>query len=258
MKNNITLLFSCVIALVLSCSKDDSPQVETQPVAPAILVQKIITHNDNGDYETIFKYDGNKLLEAKSTKENKTFNYQEDKISKISWYSNPNSDNNLTQTTEFEYLADGRLKVFKTDSSYPLTVEFTYIDNETVDFKAVATRNSYSFNGFFKVKNNEISQYVYLAGATPRPSVDYHYDNKNHPLKNVTGYSNLYLYHYFYNSFHVNGFTTNIGSSRNCTSNSLIENPSVIEIPETYEYNENGFPKVISRNNGNEKDELFY
>jgi len=256
MKNITTLFFSCATFLLLSCSKDDSSDIQAE--TPAVLLQKIITHSDEGDYETVFTYEDNKLIEAKSIKENKKFNYQGDKISKISWYSNPDTNNTLTQTTEFEYLSDGRLKNFKTISSYPLTVEFTYVDNETVDFRAVAARNSYSFNGFFKVKNNEISQYVYLAGATPRPSVDYHYDEKSHPLKNVTGYSNLFLYHYFYNSFHNDGFTTNIGSSRNCTSNSLIANPNVIEVTETYEYNDKGFPKVISRSNGNEKDELFY
>jgi len=239
--------------LILSCSKDDSPQNET-----TVLLQKIITHSDEGDYETVFKYDGQKLIEAKSTRENKKFEYENGKISKIRWFSNPNTDNTLQQTVDFEYLANGKLKTFKTISNYPMTVEFTYVDNETVNFNAIAGRNSYNFNGFFKVANNEISQYVYLAGGTPRPSVDYQYDTKSHPLKNVQGYSNLFLYHYFYNSFHEDGFTTNIGSSRNCTSNSLIANPSVIEVTETYEYNPNGFPKVISRSGGNETDELFY
>lgn len=253
MKKTTTLILSCIVLVFLSCSKDDSPQ-NSSPV----LLQKIITHSDEGDYETIFKYDGEKLLEARSARESKKFDYQDGKISKIRWFSNPDTENTLYQTVDFEYLADGRLKNFKKISSYPLTVEFSYVDNETVNFNAVAARNSYSFNGYFKVADNEISQYVYLAGGTPRASVDYQYDTKSHPLKNVKGYSNLFLYHYFYNSFHADGFTTNIGSNRNCTSNSLIENPSVIEVTETYEYNDNGFPKVISRSNGNERDELFY
>jgi len=223
-----------------------------------VLLQKIITHSDEGDYETVFKYDGDKLLEATSDKESKKFDYQAGKISKIRWFANPNSTNTLYQTVDFEYLPDGKLKTFKKQSDYPLTVEFTYVDNERVDFTAVAARNSYNFNGYFKVANNEIAQYVYLAGGTPRASVAYQYDTKSHPLKNVKGYSNLYLYHYFYNSFHLDGFTTNIGSSKNCTSNSLIADPSVIEVTDTYEYNENGFPKVISRRVGNERDELFY
>lgn len=253
MKNITTLLFSFIALILLSCSKDDSPQ-QNDPV----LLQKIITHSDEGDYETVFKYDGKKLLEARSTRESKKFEYQNDKIAKISWFSNPDAENRLYQTVAFEYLADGRLKNFTKNSNYPMTVEFTYVDGQTVNFNAIAGRNSYNFNGFFKVADNEISQYVYLAGGTPRPSVDYHYDSKSHPLKNVTGYSNLFLYHYFYNSFHMDGFTTNIGSSKNCTSNSLIDNPSVVQVTETYEYNEKGFPKVISRSNGNERDELFY
>jgi len=253
MKKITTLLFSFIV-LILSCSKDDSPQADNS----GVLLQKIVTHNDEGSYETIFKYEGKKLLEARSEKENKKFDYSDDKIAKISWYANPDTDNNLYQTVDFEYLADGRLKGFKKNSDYPLNVEFTYAGGDTVNFKAVAVRTSYNFNGYFRVKNNEISQYVYLAGATPRPSVDYHYDNKNHPLKNVTGYDKLFLYHYFYNSFHLDGFTTNIGSSRNCTSNSLIEDPSVIQITETYEYDGNGFPKTIIRSNDGPKDDLFY
>jgi len=254
MKKITTLLFS-LVAVLLSCSKDDAPQADSSDV----LLQKIVTHESNGEtYETAFKYEGSKLLEARSKRENKKFDYSGDLISKISWFSNPDADNTLSQTVVFNYLPDGRLKSFEQNSTSSFRVEFTYIDGERVDFHAFASRNSYNFNGYFKVKNSEISQYVYSAGATPRPSVDYHYDDKSHPLKNVTGYNKLFLYHYFYNSFHLSGFTTNIGSSKNCTSNSLIEDPDRIEITETYDYNDNGFPKTITRSNGSAKDDLFY
>jgi|GEM_PF-6174223 len=250
----IILLFSFFSLLLLSCSSDDSSKIDPSE----ILVKKIVTQDSQGSYETIFKYDGKKLLEARSTRQNKLFNYSGDNISKISWYSNPDTDNELTQYVDFEYFPDGKLKSFKKYLNSPLNVEFTYVDGDRVNFIATATRTSYSFNGFFKVKDNEISQYVYLAGGTPRPSVDYQYDNKNHPLKNVTGYSNLFLYNYFYNSFHLDGFTTNIGSSKNCISNSLIADPSIIQITDTYEYDANGFPKTINKSDDSARDSLFY
>lgn len=252
----ITLLFSFFAFLFLSCANDDdSQQIDDMS---NILLQKIVTQSEEGNYETVFKYDGKKLVEAKSALQNKQFNYTGDKITKISWYTNPNADNQLMQYVDFEYLPDGKLKSFKKYINAPINVEFTYVGEDTVNFVATAERGAYSFYGYFKVKNNEILQYVYLDGGRPRPSVNYQYDEKNHPLRNVTGYGNLFLFHYFCSSFHVDGFTTNIGSSKNCISNSLIDNPSVIEITNMYEYNNDGFPKTIRQNDDSTSDSLFY
>lgn len=248
-------LLSCFAALLFSsCSSDDAtPQNDTSDV----LLQKTITYSLGTSYETIYKYDGKKILEARNSKENKKFEYQNNNISKISWYDNPDTDNSLSQYVDFEYTTDGKLKKFSQHSSYPLAVEFTYVGRDTVNFVAIAARNSYNFTGYFLVKDNEITEYVYLNGGTPRPSVRYQYDSKNHPLKNVTGYNKLALFHYFYNSVHFNGFTTNVGSSKNCISNSLISDPNVVEIMNTYEYNEKGFPKTINKDS-NTADHLFY
>ncbi|TPD67013.1 hypothetical protein [Flavobacterium microcysteis] len=250
----IALLFC--LAILLSCSSDDSSQ--PHDTTADVLLKKTITQSNGNSYETLFTYDGKKLLQARSVKENKKFNYSGNNISKISWYTNPDTDNTLSQTVEFEYLPDGKLKKFKQESDNPLTVEFTYVGQDTVNFVARAYRSSYDFVGYFTVRDNEISEYVYLNGGRPRPSVKYTYDSKNHPLKNVTGYNKLFLYHYFYNSAHFNGFTTNVGSSKNCISNSLIQDPSVIEVMNTYEYNENGFPKVINKDSNSAADYLFY
>lgn len=249
------VLLSCFAALLFSsCSSDDVPSHED---TSNVLLQKTITYGLGESYETIYKYDGKKLLEARSIKENKKFEYQGNNISKISWYDNPDTSNTLSQYVDFEYTPDGKLKKFSQHSSYPLAVEFTYANRDTVNFVAIAARNSYNFTGYFLVKDNEITEYVYLNGGTPRPSVRYQYDSKNHPLKNVTGYNKLALFHYFYNSVHFNGFTTNVGSSKNCISNSLISDPNVVEIMNTYEYNEKGFPKTINKDS-NTADHLFY
>lgn len=251
----IALLFSCIVLLFSSCSSDDSlPQDDTSDV----LLKKTITYSGDTSYETIFKYEGKKLLEARSVRENKKFNYQGDNISKISWYANPDTDNELSKYVDFEYTPDGKLKKFNQNSSYPLAVEFTYVENNRVNFTAVASRSAYSFVGYFIMDGNEISEYIYLDGGTPRPSVRYQYDNKNHPLKNVTGYNKLSLFHYFYNSAHFNGFTTNVGSTKNCISNSLIADPSVVEIMNTYEYDAKGFPTTINKNSTTAADYLFY
>jgi len=251
----IVLLSSLVALLFSSCSSDDSPSHED---TSNVLLQKTITYGLDGSYETLYIYDGKKLLEARNIKENKKFSYQGENTTKISWYDNPDTDNTLSQYVDFEYTADGKLKKFNQHSSYPLAVDFTYVGRDTVNFVAVAARSAYNFTGYFLVKDNEITEYVYLNGGTPRPSVRYQYDNKNHPLKNVTGYNKLSLFHYFYNSAHFNGFTTNIGSSKNCISNSLIANPNVVEIMNTYEYNDKGFPKTINKDSNTAADHLFY
>jgi len=250
----IALLFSFALLLLTSCSDDDSQQ---QNDTSNVLLKKIITYDSGSSYETNFTYEGKKLLEARSIRESKKFNYEGDNISKISWYKNPVTDNELSKQVNFEYLPDGKLKSFNQQSDYPLEVEFTYVGEDVVNFVAVAPRNAYSFVGYFKVKDNEIFEYVYLNGGTPRPSVRYQYDTKNHPLKNVTGYNKLFLFHYFYNSAHFNGFTTNVGSTKNCISNSLIEDPNVVEIMNTYDYNDDGFPKIINLDS-NTADHLFY
>lgn len=251
----IALLFSVLFVAFSSCTDDiDDAKFNTSET----LLQKIVTRDGIGTYETVFKYDGKKIIEARSVRENKEFIYEGDKISKISWHKNPEAENNLSQYVDFEYYPDGKLKSFKKYLESPLDVEFTYAGEDRVDFVATSTRSTYSFTGYFKVKDNEIAEYVYLNGGTPRPSVEYQYDNKNHPLKNVIGYNKLFLFNYFYSSSHFNGFTTNIGSSKNCISNSLIADPSVVEVMNLYEYGDNDFPKIINRTDNSVSDALFY
>jgi hypothetical protein len=251
----IGLLFSFFTILFLSCSDDNNSQ---QVDISNVLLKKIITYTPATSYETIFTYDGKKIIEARNNRENKKFQYNGDNISKISWYSNPNTSNELSKYVEFSYLPDGKLSGFSQHSYYPLEVQFTYAENDIVNFTAYNASGSYTFVGYFKMMGTEISEYIYLNGGNPRPSVKYLYDDKNHPLKNVTGYNKLSLFHYFYNSAHFNGFTTNVGSAKNCISNSLINDPSVIEVMNTYEYNELGFPKTINKDSETTADHLFY
>lgn len=251
----IALLCSFFAILFLSCSDDDkSSQTDTSN----ILLKKIITYTQDTSYETIFTYDGKKIVEAKNLRENKKFQYDGDNISKISWYTNPDTSNELSKYVEFSYFPDGKLRGFNQHSHYPLDVQFTYAENDIVNFTAYNASGSYTFVGYFKMAGTEISEYIYLNGGNPRPSVKYLYDNKNHPLKNVIGYNKLSLFHYFYNSAHFNGFTTNVGSTKNCISNSLINDPSVVEVMNTYEYNTIGFPTTINKDSESAADYLFY
>ena len=251
MKKIIFLLF---ILSILSCSDDNSTTNSSK-----ILLKKVVTHNYDETYETIFTYDGNKLLNQKSNRQKKIFTYEGDKIVKIEWYQNPNTQNQLLQYVDFEYYPDGMLKRFKKYLDAPETVDFIYNSNGTVNFSYVADYNSYyNYTGKLTIQNKEITQFEFLNGGTPRSSLIFYSDNKNHPLKNVTGYDKLILYSFFYDSMHNSGFSTNSGNIHNQISYSFLSEPNTTYTSNTFEYNSNNFPKSINKDNDYVADYLYY
>ena len=247
------------IFLIFSCSKNVE-NIAPSTIDPSnILLKRTVTHNYGAVYETVFTYDGKKLLQQKSIRQRKEFVYDVDKIIKISWFQNPDSQNTLLQYVDFEYFPDGKLKRFKKYLDAPETVDFIYNSNGTVDFAYVADYNStYNFNGRLKIENNEVTQYDYISGNNTPTTKFFNYDDKNHPLKNVVGYDKLVLYNYFYASMHYSGFSTNVGNNHNQTSYRESSNPSQIITTYSIEYNNNNFPININKNDDFAADFLFY
>ncbi|WP_281310003.1 hypothetical protein [Flavobacterium flavigenum] len=248
------IIFLLCLSFFLSCTNDNNTTDSSN-----ILLKKIVTHNYGTTYETIFTYDGNKLLQQKSNRQKKVFTYQGDNIVKIEWYQNPNSENELLQYVNFEYYPDGTLKRFKKYLDAPVTVDFIYNANGTVEFSYVADYNSYyNYTGRFKIDNQEISQFEFLTGNSPKSSIIFHYDNKNHPLKNVTGYNKLILFGFFYDSMHNSGFSTNSGNMQNQISYSYSSEPNTKYTTNSLEYNSNNFPTSINKDDDYVADYLFY
>jgi hypothetical protein len=249
-----------ILPLIFSCSDNDNSTENNSNVDPSnVLLKRVITRNYNTTYETVFNYNGKKLLNQKSSRQNKVFTYDGNNIVKIEWYQNPNEENTLLQYVVFEYYSNGNLKKFAKFIDAPVTVDFTYNTDNTIDFLYTdESNNYYNFSGKFKIENNEIKEYYFEEGNTNQNSLIYFNDNKNHPLKNVVGYDKLILYGYFFASSHSSGFSTNFGNKHNQVSYGLLENPSSIQMLNTFEYNTNNFPININKNNQFISDYLFY
>ena len=257
------LKISILFFILTSCSNDNEIPMNSSEV----LLKKIVTHNYETTYETIFTYNGKKIIRAKSNRIRIEFSYDGDNITQIEWYSNPDTDNVISNQVNFEYFTDGRLKKFIRYSFYPNsvpheTVEFNYNNNGSVNYNYIAHYNSsYNQTGLFTIANNEISSINTLSSINgPGGTITYNYDTKNHPLKNVIGYNKLLLYQYFYPSIHSSGFSTNIGNNNNLISYTYFVNQKTTQtdIVNSIEYNNSNFPIAINKDNVDDADFLFY
>lgn len=247
-------LIIIAIILLYSCSNsENSSNTNTDD----ILLKKVITHNLGTVYETVFSYNGKKLLEEKSYRQRKVFTYDGDRIVKIEWYQNPDTENVLLQYVDFEYFSDGKLKKFQVFLEYNYSVTFTYNTDDTVDFAYLNTTSSATATGKLTIQGNEITKYQNITGGAAT-SCMYYYDNKNHPLKNVTGYDKLVLYSYFFPDMHSSGYSTNFGCMQNYVSYAFLSDPTNVQLANIYEYNSQNFPININKDDPNVADFLFY
>lgn len=254
MKNIFKFIFFTSALIFSACSSNDE---NTDP--SEVLLKKVVTKNYDQIYETTFTYDGKKLIEAKSYRQKKVFTYNNDNIVRIEWYQDPETDNFLLQYVDFEYYPDGKLKRFKMFLDAPKTVNFFYNSDNTVIFNLTTDYNDYySYSGLLTIENNEVVQYDFIDGNSSTESRQYHYDNKNHPLKNVIGYEKLMLFNYFYKSMHWSGFSTNGGNNSNLIYSNYVEDPNIFTDYNTYEYNGNDFPIAINIGDEFAGDRLYY
>jgi hypothetical protein len=186
------LAFSVLLLILSSCSKSDTTTQDP------ILVKKMIeTDSKTGDsYILTFTYNGNKIESTSSTGSTPSkdvYTYSGDLITKIDTYDTKNT---IGVTQDYTYL-NGKLSTYIYSSpSITFKYKVVYINNNdgTISFakstiytapnsEVRTSEGKYTF-----LNNNFIKSEI--TGNTGE-TINYEYDNKNNPMKNILGFNLL-------------------------------------------------------------------
>jgi hypothetical protein len=211
----IILMFGSL--LLFSCSNNES--VNDGSTTGVILVKKIVysdgeentfNYNDTkltkvnmkGGYTNI-TYSGDLIIKTEGFEANNTlqvveFNYSLNKLSQIKTYSSPNK---LETIQNYSYNSDGTI-----------TIAESYYNSLNVLTNINRTKNYYDTAG------NKIKTEVLENNNVVR-TLNYTYDTKNSPFKNITGIHVLFLNNYSEGSV-INNLTNGPNSSKSYQYNS--------------------------------------
>ncbi len=269
------LVLSAFALILGSCSKSDDAPVVVRPdpvvVVPpfvdpsGIFLTKTISTGTNGIPITKnYTYNGKKLVSIISTNTNgfsTIFTYSGDLITQIEEFIGME----LYKKKTFNYDSSNRLRSYLiVSSSQGSKSDFTYLANgdiSSVNYKGtntsqttqVSTSKVFFTNGAItKKETNVISSefgdaYTYISNYT--------YDNKNFPLKNVTGYNKIAF------ADDIKAFTHNIKTWEGTSALSILDNFLYVF---SYTYNSSDFPITESsrKTSGSESStvitEYFY
>jgi hypothetical protein len=217
-------LFSCSSNKVLDTSNPNNSN--------SVLVKKVTYSNVLSAF--VFIYNGNKLVKYgfEDGSESKIFTYQGDLISRTEWVNSKNvsigeatvynyTNNKLTQSNTFfdKILGQTRDYVYSTSGTIEISTT-DYQDNGS----SVVVKSKQYFDSLGNIIRDENFRYI-------TPSViNYTYDKKNNPFKNITGY----------NIISVNGVNNIIARTTNSDTQTNI-----------YQYNDQNYPiSCSSTSNG--------
>lgn len=204
----IFCLITFSMLFLVSCSSDDSPsESETSN-----LLLKQINEGDIvfGGTVTDYTYNGNKLLEIRSTNDSGVFShiytYTGNLITKIEkfeidYVGTPGEQTLLLSTDEFQYNGNDQLVQFKTttpDSDEERVTTYVYNSGNTVTFEQYSNSPGNApqslKTGTITVQDGEISR-LQVVKEFDSYTDNYTYDTKNSILKNVVGYDKLIFTH---------------------------------------------------------------
>ena len=183
---------SLALFMLSSCSDDDAATTNTSSMLPIKVVtaygDEIITEN--------ITYNGNKIVkDAYSDGYYDLFMYTGDNITSIKSYSN---DGTAVGEESFTYNSSNQLikHVYTSyeDDSYGEKILFTYNANGTISTTQYSgnanAQNDLDGTGVMTVSNGNVMSYSFTNDGASTPQVNtYTFDDKNNPLKNVTGAS---------------------------------------------------------------------
>ena len=212
----IILMFGLV--LLFSCSNNES--VDDGSTSGVVLVKKIVYSDGE---ENTFNYDGTKLTKinivgeyvnitysgdliiktefftANNTLEDvQEFNYSLNKLSQVKFYSSPNK---LETIENYSYGSDGTI-----------TIAESYYNSSNVLTNSNPRKNYYD-NAGNKIKTE------FLQNNRVVSTLNYAYDTKNSPFKNITGAHVLFLDNDSVGSV-INNLTNGPNSSKSYQYNS--------------------------------------
>lgn len=190
MKKIFCLLSISLLLLQACSSSDSSASISTN----LILLKKTIYTNPDGIFTTNFTYNGNKILKAITNNFGySNFIYSGDLISSVENYDinnnliskslyNYNSNNEIANFIELYYSSNIGHRIVYQYNSDGTVISNQYTGN-------LNTQNTLSYTCKIYFLNGEVSSEVFSFGSSK--TINFTYDNKNHPNKNVLGFDKL-------------------------------------------------------------------
>ncbi len=181
-------LFSAIALTLTSCSSED----DSNNSSSSVLLTKIIeTFEDNSTITTEFEYSGNKLVRMSDDDGYFDFTYTNDLITEVKY----SESDILLQTETYQYDTSGRVTTFilvdNIDTDWGNKETYTYNADGSVSVNYYSgdafSQTNLDRTGTITFLNGEINQISFSDGKT----ITYSYDNKNNPLKNITGYDKI-------------------------------------------------------------------
>ncbi|CAM3609187.1 DUF4595 domain-containing protein [Flavobacterium chungbukense] len=267
MKKKFCYLLFIITGVISSCSNEvetKKPQEPVQEVLPKTISFQPKSSNEKEKLQTsTFVYNGNKIVSVSCVAYNKimktVFTYEGNFITKTEGFM----DNQLITTIKYTYNNDKlkesilTLPSANSDSDFYVKDVFTHNPDGTVSYVRFREHKpdtaedekilSFSNSNLDKITtkyNGEAPYYKY--------SYQYKYDNKNNPLKNITGLNLIMLEGTLYNGhdmpngdFGINDFGLN-NITEKITSISSKNDTSTYVEKFNYTYDKNGYPLTKS------------
>lgn len=192
----IALAVLVIATLFTSCSSNDNPD-NPLPTETYILVKKTIDSDVSGSITSNYTYVGNKIVSIISTDGLSTvFTYTGNLITKVESFSGTNLDSRET----FIYNSSGKLVTYLN-----LDYNSSTGDKSTYEYNTDGSISANHYTGDLSsqttLENTALTQFVdgevsreeeyFIGSTTPYFVVEYAYDNKENPYKNVLGFSKI-------------------------------------------------------------------
>ncbi|WP_162127265.1 hypothetical protein [Flavobacterium phycosphaerae] len=190
MRNAIKLL--CIVAIVsltfASCSTDSDGNQSK------LLKRLVEVSNDGSSTETVFTYDGNKIISSNSDAKTTEFTYTNNLITTI-----VEVDNATLVQNKLDYTYDNN-QLVKVVSSTNYEMHYSHNANGTVTYekttKDSANNEVKLYHGVLYFQNGNLTKDERTfddtaANVNSTQKVTYQYDSKSNPLVNILGFNKL-------------------------------------------------------------------
>jgi len=189
MKKILCLFSALSIALMTSCSSDDSTEVASETLLPTKIVETTVENGKSGSLDYTFTYDGNKLKQISLSDASKyVYTYTGDVITKVEEFKS-----SVLQSTDVYAYEGGKLAskitTYAFGSTPPQKLTFVYNANGTVNANQSEIINKqeikYDTTTLYTFANGNIVSSEYINGE--REKITSTFDDKKSPFTNITG-----------------------------------------------------------------------
>ena len=238
MKNAI-YLFGFISLLIVSCTNDNDIITPLSSDSNVLLQQKIEIVNGESSTSN-FDYLGFKINNQTDPVKSFTYEYVGDLISKITFQAFDDINHKKEQLLQYDNInrLSQVIELYHYGPNAPLGYKnvYTHNNDNTISFNQfkgdlIMQEIPNGSGKYFLNENGEVDKFEqYNTNGDLSISVNFFYDTKNAPMKNVKGFDKL--------------FFVNEGKNHNITSLTInSEGSPEIQAVYTFEYNSDDFPE---------------